>query len=1021
MAEVLQFPFARGIDEGSDPKALTPGTPLVMTNRVLDKTGRTRKRYGVNAKKTAVLGGGAIATGGDAIPTGKRLVTRGDDLAVFDGEKLYEYGNAVAKWTAVDRPPPLMARKRSLIHSSRSVQSVDIAISGDMLITVYETGLSGTSCAIFVQVTSLSTGEMMLAPTVVSTAAKNPRVLIAGTSAVILVSQAANIGAFALPLATLVLAAGVNVVTNARAVIPTPFDAVVRGAVLYLAYETTTQVAVVSVATGALGGGATATINYAGTGITAICLDVGGANVYVAWALAGGLQAAIATTALVAVVGPVTAVGGTIISMFIAEYDSATVLIGWTKNTSAGQSDKFETATYSVAALAQDFTSLRTTFGFWSASKAWSVAGRWYVMGSIYLHPYDATFTATDAVPQASTLVLEIETANSLTGSQNASHPQVATLENLTGWRLPTFNVNQFPTVILKPATDAAGNVYIPSPVRGAEPLNAYANVPTGWTLHRLSVGGGDLFRSAVSGAAALIASAAPAWYDGATARPYGFAHAPLLTEATSVAGGSMVVGTYGYVAVYVWPDANGIEHRSLPSPPKTGTAAGGNLSLRVTAATASVSRKSLKIDNDSSSLVRVELHRTEKGGADYYKHARPPVYNVLLNDGQINAVQITDTRADASITGTSPTIALSTQPQLYSANALDDAPPPAALTVLSHKDRLWLIASDGHTVWPSKAASEDPDVAPGFNEALTLYFAREKNALGPLDESLIVLGPDSIDIVGGLGPDNQGNGAWAQAAVQSDVGCINPRSVVAIPQGLVFQSRRSLEILTRERTLGWFGQAVQDTLDAYPTITSAVVVPGQHQVRFTCNKADLSSGRVLVFDYVRSAWSTFDYGFAVEDAALVAGTYTMLRYTGVVLQEDTTTHLDNGVYVASAVEMPISPSGPNAWHRVKDVQVLGTSVTNHNLTIRVRRDFADAYEQTQTFAAEGVVTAIGPLENARMTLARQKGQGFSFRVEDSAPTTGALGIGAGPLLEGLALYVQRKAGLPKVSAGRKG
>jgi hypothetical protein len=46
MGELIQLPFRAGIDEGTNPKQLPPGTLQVGTNIRQDKAGRIRKRFG---------------------------------------------------------------------------------------------------------------------------------------------------------------------------------------------------------------------------------------------------------------------------------------------------------------------------------------------------------------------------------------------------------------------------------------------------------------------------------------------------------------------------------------------------------------------------------------------------------------------------------------------------------------------------------------------------------------------------------------------------------------------------------------------------------------------------------------------------------------------------------------------------------------------------------------------------------------------------------------------------------------
>ena len=101
-------------------------------------------------------------------------------------------------------------------------------------------------------------------------------------------------------------------------------------------------------------------------------------------------------------------------------------------------------------------------------------------------------------------------------------------------------------------------------------------------------------------------------------------------------------------------------------------------------------------------------------------------------------------------------------------------------LQSLAQPGRLAGIGPDLRTVWLSKDSTTDTTIAPGFNEALTLAFASDKTALASLDSALVVFGEDGIDVVHGDGPSDSGDqNTWAIQPIQTDVGCINPRSVV--------------------------------------------------------------------------------------------------------------------------------------------------------------------------------------------------------------------------------------------------
>lgn len=1013
MADLMQLPFARGVDEGADAKGLPTGTPLALENRYHDKVGRVVKRPGVDALLTTILGGGNVAAG-------VRLITRGDDLALFDGESLLTYSDELASWQVVDRPSPITARVRPLIDTSRSVRFCDVAASGNLLVTFYETGTTATQY-LYYEVRRLDTGEIVRPATYVATGVC-PRVVMneAGTRAYLFHADpaggAGNIWLFTLNMATLVLSSS-TVLAN-DALVSAPFDAIVPEVagddVIYAAYtenaaddvivssfETATYTVVDTVTLTATAGGAIC-IATSGTSIHVIYADV---NVTL-WS---------ADMTLGSAVGPTDIATGIVANrgVFVAWHDTDEVLVGYAHDNDSADAPYFFTNVVETAAHTGVIGADRDSYALRNPSKPWRINGRWYC--TAVARPANYDITSTNAIPAASTVLVEIETAaaGSITSIGGGNHTHVGTLENQTGQPPSSFMITK-PIVV-------GTTVYVPTAYRNREPENAATPVAVGFNLHTLTVLDEAWGQTATLGRGAIGASAAPFWWDGASAMPYGFVHAPIIVSAAPAAGGAQADGVYGYLSAYGWRDANGMLHRSPVSPSLSGTTAGGNDTLEPKFSTTSVSSKQRALfDQSAASPAVILIWRTEKDGAIYYSLVLQPQHGVVFNDPRDNDVTHSDGKVDANITSSGPAVALSSQEQVYTATGvLDDVCPPAALAALGHLDRAYLLAGDGHTIWATKLLSNDPTVAPGFNEALTYYFAKPKTCLGALPGAVAVLGTDSIDLLTG-GPDDTGTGAWASLGVQTDLGATSTRCLATIPQGLVYRSRRGIELLTTGSTIEWIGEAVQDTLAAYPNVTSAVVVSDKRQVRISCNNVGTTAGRVLVFDYGRNAWSVWNYGFAIADAAMIGNVYTLLRGNGTVYRENAT-HRDDGVFVESAATIVLTTDGPNAWKQLKHAQLLGTSSTDHTLTMRLKRDFADDYEYEATFSSGGPVTEPSPLQKVRITPPIQKGQGFVLRIEDSAaddddPTDS----GAGSIWESLAVWVQRKSGLPRISASRR-
>jgi hypothetical protein len=1037
VTQLMPVPFG-AVNEGGDPKSLPAGTMLCADNCAMDKARRLGKRRGTLGLVKTLLDGGTVAAG-------VRLPSRGDEIAIADGTSTHVYSVDVAAWQTIARPPPHRVTRRRLVDPTRSAGVVDIAITGNLLVTAYLSGYTGPSVGAhcYVQIENLATGAKVFLPRLLGSTRSSPRVLINGTTAYILTSDAAGpatVWCATINLTTMAFVAQTALVTDALAT--TPLDAAISTPTptgvptLFLAYNLNAGAArlcVISFTLSTLAGITSQTTTMA-TGYefnsVSLCANANHVAVVYSEGFANVTRVIVLDTALTVVTANTTITGGFTFGVFI-DFDTAgSLLIGRIGGGGAAvvsAAFKLITSTWVLATLVEDVLTIRTTFSVCGTSRPWRTNGRWFALVTVGPKPYSDV--SSQPIPNASSVIVEIEFTNSKTGFDGSTHAWMATAENQTGWNATARGY------LTQAASDAAGNVYVAAAYRNREPLG-FASIPVGWNLYKIG-SGGDTHRPAVIGAGALAAAGAPYWYDGASATPFGFAHAPMILTATATAGGSMVVGVYQYVAVYEWRDANGVLHRSIPSPPFTGTTAGANLSLSIRVATSSLAhRQSPVLPATSSNPVLIALYRTTVGGSIFYRLTYEPGFGVRINDPYSQEVTYLDTAPDANVTNSvsaGGVTALASQPQLYTAGELADVMPPSLLTVAAHRGRVVGIDCTSRMLWFTKDQTQDPGVAPGFNEVLTLAFATDKTALASLDDKLVVFGATSIDLVFGDGPDSAGAGGWQTQRLQTDVGCVEPRSVVTSPLGVMFQSARGIELLSRELQVTWVGDAIRETLALYPTITSAVLVSDVQEVRFTCTSVNGETGIVLAYDYSSNLWMRRSYNDAggtlaasvvFVDAALIGGVYTMLTAGGKVYQETEAHHLDNGTaWVTRDVQMAdLSPSGSGlGWHRVKDVTTLGTSVSPHVFEVSYARDYATAWERDVSFA-EGVpgITSPGPLQRTRVTFVIQKVQAIRVRLRDLPPAVANYGTGAGPIWEGLAFRVQTKDGPAKTAKGER-
>lgn len=1028
-----------GVDEGGDPKGLPPGMLLKGENCQMDLVGRVAKRFGTKGLAKAIVGGGTIGAG-------LRLVTRGEDLALIDGTSIYAWSDALSAWKTIDRVPSLSVAQRPLIDSPRGTEAVDIAISGDLLISVFQAGPSATGGPIYLQIESIATRAKVLAPLLVSanTSGSFPRLLLhAGNAVVVWTTSGGSVGVAEVSLTTFAL--GIQPTIVFGLVANSLLDALIVGDTLYVACELTGGAGLkVATFNAAAGYAPLTSVTLAnGAGLHSVSISVDATNLWVLWSaqtVAGTYATVLDPTTLATITAPVS------LSATIADAAAVMVLAGtstqalfcitWPGAGANVESEGVETMLLTAAALATVAHTPRQTWGTIMHSKPWQTPS-----GRIFMAVLTNVTSNTGAhgvFPSA--VVIEVRIDPYVPAV--ATHEHAATLLNQIAWFMDPLQTGR--RCLTTPALSGS-DAWVAAASADRLPTNYGAPLALSFSSFRLRLADPTNWQSRIIGPNAFLSGGAPALFDGSSCFAALFAHPPLVVCIPGAgASGSMVAGDYYYVAVFEWRDANGILHRSIPSQPALAQGVPGSGSVTLHIATSCLDAKQNETSGygaHSASPVRVAIYRTTVGGTGpLYRLTVDAAANELFNDPTAASVSFVDTRSDANFDGTGT--ALDVQPQLYTSEELEDVPPPAFVAEIVHRGRLIGLAPDLRTAWASKDIIEDLGVLPGFNEALTLTFDTDKNALASLDANWVAFGPASIDIITGDGPDaNGGENNWQIQPIQTDVGCTNPLSVVAFPGGVFFQSGTKLYALSRGFEVSWAGRPMMATLAAFPVITSAVLVPDLHELRWTCNASDGSAGVVVVFDYLNNKWFTRTYKDAsdtgasstpIQDAALIDGAWTFVTPGGQVYIEDTTTFLDGrSAWVTRDVELAwvgpaITANGQKnslvSWFRVKACQVLGTSVTDHDLEVSLARDYQPGWEKVSVFPATTEGVAVGPYEKVHTTMLTQKVTAVRARLRDLTPSApGVVGNGAGPIWEAIAFEVKPKTGLPKTSAVEQG
>jgi hypothetical protein len=528
-----------------------------------------------------------------------------------------------------------------------------------------------------------------------------------------------------------------------------------------------------------------------------------------------------------------------------------------------------------------------------------------------------------------------------------------------------------------------------------------------------------------------LICGAYPLYYDGAKVTEAGFSAAldntaepalvdyggttfglPVVRTTGGLVGGTSFVTQSGYIEYYYVSclcrrDAYGNVYRSAPSQTYTAVCPNPNNSVYFS----EVYYNSGAQYNDLAQDVYFEFYRSTQG--------TPGTYYYI---GQCaNGGNFTDTQPDGSTLPSANTSITKNRTVYTNANELPNDPPPAIHHAVASESRVFLIPADNRNlVWYSKQFAPGRTVE--FSAALTMsegLNSGQFEALAVLDANLIVFKKDQILYTYGNGPDNTGSGGSFSPfqKIASDVGCIDPGSVAQIPAGIVFRSRRGIELLTRGLEVQYIGTPVEPLVQAMGAISSVVCMPGFTELRFVPATAGQP---VLCFDYGANRWSTFSNMASVQAINMI-GTYWHIASDGSVVNAETPgVYLDNGAPIVMTLEtpeIPVGAGGAQGWGRAYRMALLGDftsalSPADYALTVQFAYDHSSVYTDAIAFStAMGLISGDAVYQFRASRLPRQVMQTMRLKITDTGVSGQACGI------SDLALEVGSKNGLAKLAA----
>lgn len=479
--------------------------------------------------------------------------------------------------------------------------------------------------------------------------------------------------------------------------------------------------------------------------------------------------------------------------------------------------------------------------------------------------------------------------------------------------------------------------------------------------------------------------------YDGANVVEHGFNYYPPPSTLTPSGGGGLSAGTYQYSVTYEWTDAQGQLHRSAPSVAQSVPVA---LNDKVT-----LNIPTYRMTQKSNVLIVV--YRTVVNQNQFYQVTPPPQTGVALaNDTSVDSVTYVDTAADAGIIGNN---------QLYTnGGELENIEIPSTDILWTYQNRLMgVYAENPLQIGYSKQVI--PGVPVEFTDSFVINvpeFDAGVTAGIQMDDKCIIFKYNTIYYMAGQGPsaNGQNNDFTTPQIISTDCGCIDKKSVVLMPRGVMFKSTKGIYLLDRSLQVSYVG----DEVEAYNSavITSVQMIESVNQIRYS-----LDTGILIVYDYFYDQWATFTNINAV-DSVIFQNVYTYLKSDGSVLQESIGSYTDNGSFVAIAFTTAwFSFAKLQGFERVYKMMILGDWKSAHTLQVQFAVNFNPAIVQTVSVPA---LTSLVPYQQ-RVFMDSNTSKCESFQVTITEQQTAPFGEGL--TISALSFEAGMKKGTYKVTA----
>ena len=979
---LVTIPLAQGLDTKSDPRQLPPGKLTTLQNGVFTTGGKLRKRYGTSVLGTSIFGAGTISSADS-------LTTLGDSLLLSSAGTLYAWSPSESKWTSQSTP---QAVRRTAI-SQDPIQRLGY----DIFESSIATHSSGVTCVAYTAkvgtatfsaryaLIDAATGQVFTTAEITTGASIGVKVAVLGARFVIVYGTTAAVSYFTVTTAgsasgttslvsgmTLGGHAGFDLLTNAagtRCYLAFP---TVAGTDLTIKYLDASYVLTGSVNVGlALGA------NWVDQ--VALCEDTSQAGNIMALTASNlpAVYLSVVSTALAVVTAKQTAdgtPGGLVDSIGLALQPTLNRPQGYI-SVSKSVADFGSVSTVRIASMnATTYTPISSGDIFYNyrmVSKPFAYADTILVGVGVFRGGSSRYFCDFTGKPVA-------KFATVAGGSGAPFYPIWPNGQN----------------IIPQPALQPSGAYGAPCSVAYAARAQSGAIVTSfGLDLVQLSFPTTPVQTAELAGSLHL-ANGIQLSFDGVRVSETGFNYDPFMMVATgSGAGGTIPAGTYGYCCVFEWTDGTGAVHHSAPSPVVSTVLTGATSSVAIKVPTYANTLKQANYAED----IKIAIYRTIANGSVYYRltgvvDVMTALSTTFTDDGTVT---------DAVLQGNAT---------LYTmGGVLESIAPPAFSAMTVYRNRLiGITAEKPGQFWYSKQVVSGQPVE--FSDFLTQDIdptgGGACTALAALDDKLLIFKPGVVYYMTGTGPDATGgqNDFSVPVLINTNSGCIEPRSVITAADGCLYQSAKGWFILDRSLNDDYIGAPVEAFNSA--TARSATIIPSTNEVRFV-----LSTGTVLVYDFLYKQWSTFT-GLAAVDSTIWNGVCHTVTSGGLVSYENPATFTDNGTVIELRLSTGWLGAGDlQSFLRIYKLMVLGTWKSSHVLNVWVQYDYRTDTATANKYAITASSDPSPVQFQYRINLAQQKAEAVMLTIFDSSITGESLDMSA------ISFEVGRKSGPMKLPA----